>query len=116
MNTPHIDADDLFRQADPESEYPFQRQLIDVREPEEFSSGHAAGALLIPLGQLSPSGLASAGVSPDQPLYFICHSGYRSLVACQILASQGWPNGVNVTGGMLAWHAAGLPIHFPTNP
>ena len=47
----HINADELsdyFKQHQ-EKEY----QLVDVRQPDEYSQGHIAGATLLPLGELS---------------------------------------------------------------
>lgn len=79
-------------------------QVIDVREPDEFVTGHAVGAINVPLG-----GLASAPV-PDQSstVYVICQSGARSLRGVQTLAARGI-EAVNVEGGTSAWMRAGLP-------
>lgn len=77
-------------------------RLIDVREPHEFSAGHLAGAVNIPLGQL-PRRLAEIG--PARAPVFICRSGGRSLAACQIVLAAGVPAATNLEGGMLAWAA-----------
>lgn len=79
--------------------------LIDVREPDEFAEARAAGARLIPL-QSVPDRIdecRSEGV-----VYVICKSGGRSGKAVEFLRSQGI-DAINVTGGTLAWLAAGLP-------
>jgi len=43
-------------------------------------------------------------------LAVICGGGYRSTVAASVLERAGFENVVNVTGGMSAWRAAGLPV------
>ena len=81
--------------------------VIDVREPSEYADGHIAGATLIPLGTL-PDNLSS--VPTDQPVVLVCHSGNRSGQAYSYLTQQGFANVHNMTGGMIAWQAAGLNI------
>jgi rhodanese-related sulfurtransferase len=82
---------------------------IDVREPDEFNGplGHLAGAELVPLGTLAA---ASAAWPREQPLLLICRSGGRSGKAAQLLASRGFSQLFNLTGGMLAVTEAGLPV------
>ena len=85
--------------------------LIDVRTPGEYHSGHAAGARSFPLDRLDAKTLlASRQANADQPIYIICKSGGRSRQACQKLTAAGVGNLVNVDGGTEAWKNAGLPI------
>lgn len=79
--------------------------LLDVREPDEYAEVHAAGATLIPLGELP----ARAGEVPTSgTVYVICRSGARSARAVAFLREAG-VDAVNVGGGTLAWVEAGLP-------
>ncbi|GAA4121812.1 rhodanese-like domain-containing protein [Nocardioides fonticola] len=78
--------------------------LIDVREPEEWAEGHIAHARHRPLGRLS---LADV---PAGPVVMVCRSGNRSGQATRALVAAGRDDVVNMTGGMLAWARAGLPI------
>ena len=78
--------------------------LLDVRERDEWAAGHAPGALHIPLGALHPDAVP-AGAS----VMCVCRSGRRSGEATSILRAAGI-DAVNVTGGMNAWLAAGLPV------
>ncbi|PRQ11556.1 sulfurtransferase [Corynebacterium sp. 13CS0277] len=87
------------------TEVPAGAQLIDVREPEEFSQVHAAGAVNVPLAQV-PSALGTLDV--DRDVYVICQSGGRSARAAQYLAANGI-DAINVAGGTSAWVAANLP-------
>src|SRR5512133_2617411 len=80
--------------------------LLDVRQPEEFRSGHIPGAKLIPLGDLRSR---MNELPKSQEILVVCHSGNRSLSATRQLASAGY-NVVNLRGGMLAWSRARLPI------
>jgi len=79
--------------------------VVDVREPYEFEAGHAAGAIHIPLGDLSER---LGEVPRETPVYVICAAGGRSLQGAAFLERNG-VEAVNVTGGMNAWQQAGLP-------
>lgn len=76
--------------------------LIDVREPDEYESGHIAGALSIPLRAL-PDRLSE--VPKDRPVVVYCRSGHRSGMAQAFLEQQGYTNITSMTGGVLSWHA-----------
>ena len=78
--------------------------LIDVREDDEWAAGHAPAAVHVPLGRLPQTQLPA-----DLPVLAICRSGNRSAAAATLLLARG-VDARNVTGGMQAWQAAGLPI------
>jgi rhodanese-related sulfurtransferase len=80
--------------------------LLDVRTPEEFASGHIAGAVNISLQTLQ-SNLAS--VPKDQPVVIYCRSGNRSATAAQVLAEAGYTQVFDM-GGILRWQSLGLPV------
>lgn len=89
------------------TEVPQGIQLIDVREPEEYATVHAAGAVNIPLSELVAR---TEEIDPDRDIYVICHAGGRSLQAAEYLENAlGWDNVINVAGGTSAWVEAGLP-------
>ena len=81
--------------------------LIDVREPDEWQSGHAPGAKHLPLGQL---GRRLAELPGDKELITVCRSGSRSSLAAAQLRRAGFVRVRNMTGGMVAWSRAGLPV------
>ncbi len=84
-------------------------QILDVREPAEFTGplGHIAGAVLIPLGELS----ARAGeLARDHPIVAVCRAGGRSAQATVILQKAGFTEVANLTGGMLRWRAEGHAV------
>jgi rhodanese-related sulfurtransferase len=81
--------------------------LVDVRTPEEFNSGHIAGAVNIALQSLP----AQINTLPkDKPIVLYCRSGARSSTAAQMLAKAGYTN-VYDLGGLIDWRAAGLPLN-----
>jgi rhodanese-related sulfurtransferase len=81
-------------------------RLVDVREHDEFHSGHVPGAVHIALGTVPDNVELFRG---EGPTYVICRSGARSLRACEFLADQG-VEAVNVAGGTLAWQLSGRKV------
>jgi rhodanese-related sulfurtransferase len=81
--------------------------LLDVREPAEWSAGHAPGAVPIPLGQLSAR---LSELPRDREIIAVCRSGNRSGVAAGLLRRAGFSKAVNMAGGMMAWTKQGLPV------
>jgi len=82
--------------------------LVDVRTPFEYQAGHAAGALNVPLVEVTRR-LPDLVEGRACPVYLICQTGARSGTAQSALAKMGIET-INVTGGMRAWRAAGLPL------
>ena len=80
--------------------------IIDVREPNEYTQIRARGAVLLPLGRLNGR---VKDLPRDRELLLMCRTGARSQNATQFLQAQGFDNVTNVSGGIVAWHGAGLP-------
>ncbi len=80
--------------------------LVDVREDDEWTAGHAPDAVHIRLGEL---GARIQELPRDRELYLICRSGARSAYAAQLLTGEGWKT-VNVADGMTGWAVAGRPM------
>ncbi|NDL55479.1 rhodanese-like domain-containing protein [Phytoactinopolyspora sp. XMNu-373] len=78
--------------------------VVDVRLPEEYASGHVAGAVNIPLRELP----ARIGELPHGQIVTVCSLGNRSLRGAQTLARLG-RTAFSLRGGTKAWEAAGLP-------
>lgn len=81
--------------------------LVDVRFPDEYAAGHILGSRLLPLPHLRQR---SRELPQDLPIVCICRSGRRSLAACEQLANQGFTELMNLSGGMLDWDRAQLPV------
>lgn len=80
--------------------------VLDVRQPEEFRTGHINGAKLMPLNEL-PRKMSE--LPKGREIVCICASGSRSSSAAKTLAKEGFTV-FNVQGGMLAWRRAKLPM------
>ena len=74
--------------------------LIDVREPFEHEIAQISGAKLIPLVEL-PGRFDE--IQRDQKVVVFCHTGVRSARAVQLLREEGFPDVLNLEGGIEAW-------------
>jgi len=84
--------------------------FIDVRTPEEHAKdGRIDTSILIPLSSLEKK-LSTLESFKDKNIYVYCRSGSRSMSAARILAQHGFKV-FNVSGGMNAWKAQGLPTY-----
>jgi hydroxyacylglutathione hydrolase len=80
--------------------------LIDVRSDAEWNAGRIAQANHEFLGRLPDTVFE---ISNGKPVVTQCQSGARSAIAASILQTAG-VDVINMTGGMSAWKAAGLPF------
>jgi rhodanese-related sulfurtransferase len=101
-------------QPDWVAENPGRAQVLDVREPHEFtgSLGHIAGAILVPLGSLMQR---FPEIEKDKPVVVVCRSGARSAQATVMLRNAGFARVANLAGGMLRWRAQHLPVEGGTD-
>lgn len=74
--------------------------ILDVREPAEYSFGRIPGAMSIPLGQLEER---IGELDPNQEYLVVCRTGNRSDLACQILSEKGFMKLKNIIPGMSEW-------------
>jgi rhodanese-related sulfurtransferase len=81
-------------------------QLIDVRQQHEHLAGRIRGDRLIELTELTSQ---ADTLDPATPLVFYCRSGQRSAMASDAFRRAGF-DAHNMAGGLLEWHAAGLPL------
>lgn len=75
-------------------------QLIDVREPNEFDSGHILGARNIPTSQLK---MRIKEIRKDKPIYLYCENGARSARAASVLKKNGRTELYQLKGGFKKW-------------
>jgi rhodanese-related sulfurtransferase len=86
-------------------------QVVDIRTEAEVSRGVIDGAIHIPMHLLP---VKAQDLPQDKPVVLYCHSGARSAQACAFMASKGFNNMHNLTGGILAWARSGKPIALPS--
>ncbi|TDL91773.1 rhodanese-like domain-containing protein [Vibrio vulnificus] len=77
------------------------KQLIDVRTPNEYRGNHIKDFKNIPLNEL---GKRVQELSKDKEVVVICQSGMRSSNASKALKKFGFKEVTNVKGGMNSWH------------
>lgn len=83
--------------------------ILDVREENEFNTGHIRGAKLIPLIKLKER-IGELERYREQPIVVVCRSGNRSATASALLGNRGFGQAYSLTGGMMAWQKADLPL------
>lgn len=76
--------------------------ILDVREQEEYDSGHIPGAVLLPVGTISEKTAAAVIPEKDSVVLVYCRSGNRSKTASAALAELGY-TGVYEFGGINTW-------------
>jgi hydroxyacylglutathione hydrolase len=101
--TPQITVDELRAQVRENHAL----QVVDVRRPAEFASGHVPGAISRPLDRLERD---RANLDPKHPTAIICAGGYRSAAAASLLQRLGFSDLRDVVGGTSAWIEAGYPV------
>jgi len=84
--------------------------VIDVREPHEWATGHIPGARLVPLGQFRAD---PEGAQVGRRVLFVCERGGRSRHAAEIADTRGVAEVFSLDDGTLGWRAAGLPVEVP---
>ena len=84
-----------------------QAMVVDVREVDEFASGHIPGAVNMPLSVFQPSKLPDPG---DKVLVLNCLGGKRSGMALEKCGVAQAAVDTHLAGGFGAWQAARLPV------
>lgn len=83
--------------------------IIDVRESNEYSTGHIINSVHIPLSSLK-SRIHELEKHKTQKVILACRSGHRSSQACATLKKEGFEQVFNLRGGVMAWESANLPL------
>ena len=89
-----VDAANLLTTASDET------VLLDVREPMELEMAAIEGALHIPMAEI-PGRLQE--IDPGKTIICMCYAGGRSAQVAGYLASQGYDEVKNLSGGIDAW-------------
>ncbi|KAL7910451.1 hypothetical protein GGI35DRAFT_366952 [Trichoderma velutinum] len=71
-------------------------QVVDVRSPEEFATGHLPGAINLPIATLRNQ---ASELDQSVPILVYCYVGYRGYLAYRILSQRGF-SVVNLDGGL----------------
>ena len=76
--------------------------ILDVREQDEYDSGHIPGAVLLPVGTIDEDTAADVIPEKDSTVLVYCRSGNRSKTASSTLAELGY-TGIYEFGGINTW-------------
>jgi molybdopterin/thiamine biosynthesis adenylyltransferase/rhodanese-related sulfurtransferase/molybdopterin converting factor small subunit len=89
-----------------------QPLLLDVRETDEWQSGHVPGAVHLSRGVLE---MRIEGLEPkrERRILLYCAGGNRSLLAAESLQRLGYGNVASVIGGFKRWKDEGRPFETP---
>lgn len=83
--------------------------LLDVREQSEINEGMLADAIHIPLSTFGQR-VSEMDKHKDATIVVYCRSGNRSGGVCRTLTKRGFEKVYNLSGGIMAWQDAHLPI------
>ncbi|MGZ4664594.1 MAG: rhodanese-like domain-containing protein [Frankiaceae bacterium] len=83
-------------------------QIVDVRTHQEFSNGHIAGAVSVPIQSLRRK-LPELALDPSRPVVTICKTAHRSIPATRLLRAQGF-DAAQLAKGMDEWRRQQLPV------
>ena len=100
---PQIPIDELRIRIDEQTDL----QIVDVRRPAEYTTGHIPGAVNAELAQLEEK---AAELDPSRRTVVACAGGYRSSAAASILERRGFRDLLNVVGGTGAWISGGHTV------
>ena len=84
-------------------------QLVDIRTPKEFNSGHLKNAVNIDFYDKDFLSKMSQ-LDKKKPIYIYCHIGGRSGRAARQLKNTGFVKVVDLKGGIVAWKKESLPL------
>lgn len=91
--------------------------LIDVREYDEFASGHLQGAVHMSRGMLEFKMSANPELAArDLKIILYCKTSGRAALAALQLKEMGYLNVRSIAGGIDAWIAVGKPVVKPVLP
>lgn len=87
-------------------------RVIDVRQPDEWRTGHIAQATLVPIDGIYTFGkaLEEQQLPKEQEVIFVCASGRRSVTASEIALLLGFQKVHNLVHGMHGWIGSGYPV------
>ena len=76
--------------------------ILDVREQDEYNSGHIPGAVLLPVGTIDEDTAAEVIPEKDSTVLVYCRSGNRSKTASSTLSDLGYTD-IYEFGGINTW-------------
>lgn len=85
-------------------------QVLDVRTPGEYNSGHIANALLADWNDPDEFNRRISYIDKKKPVYVYCLAGGRSAAAAARMRTLGYEHVYELKGGTNAWKASSKPL------
>jgi rhodanese-related sulfurtransferase len=76
--------------------------FLDCREPDEYSTAHIEGTVLLPMSELAQR-IGELELHRNSAIVVHCHHGGRSMRVTKWLRQQGFPRVTNMAGGIDDW-------------
>jgi thioredoxin len=89
-------------------------QLLDVRTPGEYASGHIKNTLLANWNDEKEFSRRIAFIDKNKPVYIYCLAGGRSAAAAEKMRTMGFENVYELKGGINAWKAGNKNLEGAT--
>ena len=83
--------------------------IVDVRNKEEYATGHIAESIHLPVDDLENS-LKKLNKYKSKPVVLVCQSGTRAGKASAILKKNDFENLYVLDGGIAAWTKENMPL------
>lgn len=82
--------------------------VIDVRTPEEYSSGHITNAVNSDFSNQAQFEQYLNSLDKNARYLIYCRSGNRSGQALKLMEEKGFTHVSNLSGGIIAWQSANM--------
>ena len=89
-------------------------QILDVRTPGEYTSGHIKNTLLANWNEKEEFNRRIVFIDKDKPVYVYCLAGGRSAAAAEKMRVIGFEKVYELQGGINAWKAANKSLEGVT--
>ena len=83
--------------------------LLDIRDTKDYSSGHIAGALSMPVSSIDAR-IGELESHKEHPVVLVCKMGQHASATGRKLKGLGFENVRRLSGGMAEWTASSLPV------
>ena len=83
--------------------------LVDIRDTKDYSSGHIAGALSMPVSSIDAR-IGELESHKEKPVVLVCKMGQHASATGRKLKALGFENVRRLSGGMAEWTASSLPV------
>lgn len=83
--------------------------LLDIRDSKDYSSGHIAGAVSMPVSSIDAR-IGELESHKDKPVVLVCKMGQHASATGRKLKALGFENVRRLSGGMSEWTASSLPV------